>query len=99
MSRIVDDDPPVKTGASNQAYRDNYDRIFGEKPDPQAEMRKWFKDNKLSFLERHYIYWRESDDELAKGPGAHGCYVVQNDLDDETAAALLKTYTKWKTRS
>lgn len=30
MSRIVDDDPPIKTGAATQAYRDNYDRIFGE---------------------------------------------------------------------
>lgn len=34
MSRIVDDDPPIKTHAANQAYRDNWDRIFGE-PEPE----------------------------------------------------------------
>jgi hypothetical protein len=31
MSRIVDDEPPIKTHPANQAYRDNYDRIFGKK--------------------------------------------------------------------
>ncbi len=33
MSRIVDDDPPIKTGAASQAYRDNFDRIFAEEID------------------------------------------------------------------
>jgi hypothetical protein len=30
MSRIVDDDPPIKSHVANRAYRDNFDRIFGE---------------------------------------------------------------------
>lgn len=30
MSRIIDDDPPIKTGVASDAYRANYDRIFGE---------------------------------------------------------------------
>lgn len=29
MTRIVDDDPPIKS-KTNQAYRDNWDRVFGE---------------------------------------------------------------------
>jgi hypothetical protein len=32
MSRIIDDDPPIKTRPANKAYRDNYDRIFREEP-------------------------------------------------------------------
>lgn len=32
MPRIVDDDPPIKTGAASKEYRDNWDRIFGGKP-------------------------------------------------------------------
>lgn len=31
MSHIVDDEPPIKTHPANQAYRDNWDRIFGTK--------------------------------------------------------------------
>lgn len=31
MSHIVDDEPPIKSHPANQAYRDNYDRIFGKK--------------------------------------------------------------------
>jgi hypothetical protein len=31
MSRIIDDDPPIKTGVASQAYKDNWDRIFGAK--------------------------------------------------------------------
>lgn len=31
MSRVVDDDPPIKTHAATDAYRDNWERIFGEK--------------------------------------------------------------------
>lgn len=38
MSRIVDDEPPIKTHPANKAYRDNYDRIFGAKPSPLAAM-------------------------------------------------------------
>lgn len=34
--RTVDDDPPIKTRAATQAYRDNWDRIFGEK-EPEAK--------------------------------------------------------------
>jgi hypothetical protein len=30
MAHMVDDDPPIKTGAASKAYRDNFDRIFGE---------------------------------------------------------------------
>lgn len=30
MSRIVDDEPPIKTGVASQAYRANWDRMFGE---------------------------------------------------------------------
>ncbi len=30
---MVDDDPPIKTGVASKAYRDNFDRIFGE-PEP-----------------------------------------------------------------
>ncbi len=30
MTRIVDDDPPIKTGVSSKEYRDNWDRIFGD---------------------------------------------------------------------
>ena len=30
MSRIVDDEPPIKSHVANRAFRDNYDRIFGE---------------------------------------------------------------------
>ena len=29
MPRIVDDDPPIKTHPATQAYRDNWDRVFG----------------------------------------------------------------------
>ena len=31
MSRIEDDEPPIKTGVTSNAYRENWDRIFGEK--------------------------------------------------------------------
>jgi hypothetical protein len=31
MSRIVDDEPPIKTGVASQAYKDGWERIFGEK--------------------------------------------------------------------
>ncbi len=31
MSRIVDDDPPIKSHPASKEYRDNFDRIFGEK--------------------------------------------------------------------
>lgn len=37
MSYTVDDDPPIKTGPANKAYRDNWERIFGDgskEPDP-----------------------------------------------------------------
>ena len=30
MSRIIDDDPPIKTGVASDAYRENWDRVFGE---------------------------------------------------------------------
>lgn len=35
VSRIVDDEPPIKTHPANQAYRDNWDRIFGPKDEPE----------------------------------------------------------------
>lgn len=34
MSHIVDDDPPIKTHAASQAYRDNWDRMFGQPEEP-----------------------------------------------------------------
>ncbi len=34
MSHFEDDDPPIKTHAASKEYRDNFDRIFGEKPTP-----------------------------------------------------------------
>lgn len=30
MAHFEDDDPPIKTGASTKAFRDGWDRIFGE---------------------------------------------------------------------
>ncbi len=36
MSHMYDEDPPIKS-KTNQAYRDNFDRIFGEKePEPMT---------------------------------------------------------------
>ena len=32
MSRIVDEDVLIKTRPTSQEYRDNWERIFGEKP-------------------------------------------------------------------
>ncbi len=39
MSHIEDDEPPIKTGVTSNAYRDNWDRIFGEKA-PKHSCRK-----------------------------------------------------------
>jgi hypothetical protein len=36
MTRFVDDDPPIKTHPASKEYRDNWDRIFGEK-EPESE--------------------------------------------------------------
>lgn len=36
MSRMVDDDDPIKTRAASKEYRDNWDRTFGEKEDPRV---------------------------------------------------------------
>ncbi len=36
MARIVDDEPPIKTHPANNAYRENYDRIFGEPEEKPA---------------------------------------------------------------
>ena len=30
MSHIEDDEPPIKTGVTSNAYRDNWERVFGE---------------------------------------------------------------------
>lgn len=38
MSNTYDEDPPIKTGPASQAYLDNWDRIFGEKPDDLVEV-------------------------------------------------------------
>lgn len=37
MSRIVDDDPPIKTHPANQAYRDNWEATFGEPEEPAGK--------------------------------------------------------------
>lgn len=34
VAHFVDDDPPIKTHPASQAYRDNYDRIFRQEPEP-----------------------------------------------------------------
>jgi hypothetical protein len=31
MTRIVDDDPPIKTHPASKEYRDGWERMFGEK--------------------------------------------------------------------
>lgn len=48
---------------------------------------------RLSWLEGHYIRWRESGDPLASNPA---CYVVQNDLDAATGRQLEAVYQRWK---
>lgn len=37
MARYVDDDPPIKTHPASQEYRDNWDRVFGEKLDEEIK--------------------------------------------------------------
>lgn len=37
MSRIVDDEPPIKTHPASQAYRDNWERMFGKELDAAIE--------------------------------------------------------------
>lgn len=34
--KIVDDEPSIKTGAASKEYRDNWDRVFGEKTCAEA---------------------------------------------------------------
>ncbi len=31
MSRMVDDEPPIKTHPASKEYRENWDRVFGER--------------------------------------------------------------------
>ena len=37
MSHMEDDDPPIKSHPASKEYRDNFDRIFGEKMTPAEE--------------------------------------------------------------
>ena len=38
MRHTIDDEPPIKTGVSTQAYKDGWERTFGEKePEPTCE--------------------------------------------------------------
>ena len=37
MSHMEDDDPPIKSHPASKEYRDNFDRVFGEKMTPAEE--------------------------------------------------------------
>lgn len=57
MPHMVDDDPPIKTGAASTAYRDNWERIFGEEETPDVTV-------KSITVASYSAHWSEGDQEF-----------------------------------